>query len=224
MQSIINSEIAEDAKIYQANVINSAVLSKASIGDDSKLIESHISSCCRIDRLNHIDSSIIGDHSYTGKNTMILHSRIGKFCAISWNVTIGGADHDYRYLTNHSFLYNPSDKVINSEKEAVYNRFERPVTIGNDVWIAAGAVITRGVTIGNGAVIGANSVVTRDIPPYAIAVGSPAKVLKYRFDEEIIPLLEKLQWWDWGLDKIIENIDYFRQHPSKEMLTQLLSK
>lgn len=224
MQEITNSSIAEDAKIYQATIHESTVLSNASIGDGSKLVRSIIASYCRIDRINHIDNSRIGDHSYTGKNTIILHSEIGKFCAISWNVTIGGADHDYTYLTNHSFLYNPADKVIQCDSGAVYDRFERAITIGNDVWIAAGAVITRGVKIGNGAVIGANSVVTRDVPPYAIVVGVPGKIIKYRFDKEIISLLEQLKWWDWELDKIVENFDSFKQHPSREMLTQLLSK
>ena len=72
----------------------------------------------------------------------------------------------------------------------------RPVTIGHDVWIGLNAVIMDGVTIGDGAVVGTNAVVTKDVPPYAIAVGLPAKVLRYRFDENTIARLQKSRWFD----------------------------
>lgn len=76
------------------------------------------------------------------------------------------------------------------------------VKIGNDVWCGAHAVIMSGVKIGNGAVIGAFSVVRRDIPPYAIAIGNPARIAGYRFSPEKIEQLEQIAWWDWPLDKI----------------------
>ena len=83
-------------------------------------------------------------------------------------------------------------------------------TIGNDVWIGWGVLIKGGVTIGNGAVIGAYSVVTKDVPPYAVVAGVPAKVIKYRFEQEKIDLLQQLQWWDWDIDRIYENLDRLR--------------
>ena len=67
--------------------------------------------------------------------------------------------------------------------------------IGNDVWIGVDSVVRRGVKIGNGAVIGANSVVTKDVPSYAIVAGSPAKIIRYRFEEEKIQLIENSKWW-----------------------------
>lgn len=67
----------------------------------------------------------------------------------------------------------------------------------------------EGGVIGNGAVIGANSVVTKSIPDYAIAVGSPCRVIGYRFSEDIIEQLLKIKWWDWDEDKIRENMKYF---------------
>lgn len=70
-----------------------------------------------------------------------------------------------------------------------------------------GVLIKGGVTIGNGAVIGARSVVTKDVPPYAVVAGVPAKVIKYRFEQEKIDLLQQLQWWDWDIDRIYENLD-----------------
>jgi carbonic anhydrase/acetyltransferase-like protein (isoleucine patch superfamily) len=75
-----------------------------------------------------------------------------------------------------------------------------------------------GVTIGNGAVVGSNAVVTRDVPPYAIAVGVPAKVVRMRFDESTIARLEKLAWWDWPHDTLRERLDDFRKLPAAEFL------
>jgi virginiamycin A acetyltransferase len=70
--------------------------------------------------------------------------------------------------------------------------------IGNDVWIGENVLVKAGVSIGHGAIIGANSFVNKDIPPYAIAVGSPTKIIKYRFDEGIIKKLLELKWWDYS--------------------------
>jgi hypothetical protein len=91
------------------------------------------------------------------------------------------------------------------------------VRIGSDVWIGSGTTILSGVTIGNGAVIGTKAVVAKDIPPYAIVVGNPGKVVKYRFDEGTIAALERIAWWDWPLEKLdevwplllSENVDEF---------------
>ena len=86
-----------------------------------------------------------------------------------------------------------------------------PIKIGNDVWIGVEAMILDGVTIGDGAVIGARTVVTKDIPPYAIAVGVPAKIVKYRFEQEVINRLLEIKWWDFSDDKIDAHIEFFRE-------------
>ena len=85
--------------------------------------------------------------------------------------------------------------------------------IGNDVWIGLEATIVSGVTIGNGAVIGAKAVVANDIPDYAIAVGNPAYVIRYRFAPETIERLTKISWWNWKLSKILNNLDLLYQNP-----------
>ena len=77
-----------------------------------------------------------------------------------------------------------------------------PCHIGNDVWIGRNAVIKDGVTVGDGAIIGTSAVVTKDVPPYAIVVGVPARIIRYRFSPEIIEALLELRWWDLPLEKI----------------------
>jgi len=217
------SQIDPSVKLYKGTSVQNSYLKQfVTVGDFSKVQNSTLDEKTRIDRNNHINSSMLGRYSYTGRNTVILHASIGAFCSISWNVSIGGANHDYSRISQHSFLYG---SVLRPEDEPIpYNRFDDPVNIGHDVWIAAGAVIMRGVTIGDGAVIGANAVVTRDVPPYAIVVGSPAKVIKYRFEPEIIELLLQLKWWLWSEEKIKENFIPLSKQPDTMKLQELLKK
>ena len=79
-------------------------------------------------------------------------------------------------------------------------------TVGNDVWIGYGATIMPGVTIGDGAIIAAKSVVVKDVEPYTIVGGNPAMEIKKRFSESKIKELLELQWWDWPIEKITENV------------------
>ena len=81
----------------------------------------------------------------------------------------------------------------------------RQVIVGHDVWLGRNVTIFGGVKIGNGAVVGTNAVVAKDIPPYAIAVGNPARVVKYRFDAETIKKFLAVKWWNWSLEKIADN-------------------
>ena len=76
------------------------------------------------------------------------------------------------------------------------------IIIGNDVWIGQNVTVMPGVHIGDGAIIGTNSVVAKDIPPYSIAVGNPCRIVRKRFDDELIELLLKLRWWDKSIEEI----------------------
>ena len=213
----------ESARLYKDVVVVGSTLKRlVTIGDHSKVQNSIIDESVIIDRNNYIDSSKVGCHSYTGRNTSIIHSKVGAFCSISWNVTIGGANHDYSRIAQHSFLYHASDTLRPAGCESSYDRFSQPVIVGNDVWIAAGAVVTRGVTIGDGSVVGANAVVTHDIPPYAVVTGAPAKVIKYRFEEEIIKELLRLQWWNWSEEKINKHFLILSERSTLEQLKGIL--
>lgn len=140
----------------------------------------------------------VGDVIYT-------NTSIGRFVSVGRNVEIGLAKHPINFLSTHPFcvantLFNRSENY--DAVERIDWSFHAPTIIGNDVWIGAKACIISGVQIGNGAIIAAGSVVTKDVPAYAIVGGIPAKVIRYRFDENQIAELEDLKWWDLSLEKI----------------------
>lgn len=127
--------------------------------------------------------------------------KIGKFCSISDTATILlGGEHRPDWVTTYPFnpLFEGSEIYLGHPKS------KGDVIIGHDVWIGRDAFILSGVTIGNGAVIGARSVVTKDVPPYAIVGGNPAKIIRYRFPQQIIDELQKIGWWNWDIHKIME--------------------
>ncbi len=141
--------------------------------------------------------------------------KIGKYCAVAHNLRIRPRNHYTGYI-------NLQDKFQNRYNLPNLNSIKGPVIIGNNVWISDNVLILSGVTIGDGAVIGAGSVVTRDIPPYSIAVGNPAKVIKQRFCDQIIQQLTEIRWWDWSDDKIRRNRCIFEIDLSKNQDVNLL--
>lgn len=213
---VMNSIISNEAKVYKnCDIKNSEMNSLVSIGDFSRIKDSIFYEHCLIQRNNIIYGSKLGRYTYTGKNCTIWNSTIGNFCSISWNVGIGGANHDYERITTHSFLYS-DDFALKPKQEIGYNRFQDHCIIGNDVWVAANACVCRGVTVGNGAVIAAGAIVTKNVEPYSIVAGVPAKKIKMRFDNETITLLNKSKWWDLPKEIIQQNYELFNCYANPE--------
>ena len=127
---------------------------------------------------------------------------IGKFCQIAAGVefVMNDANHQMNAVTTFPF-YTLAGWEMNTPDPSEMP-FKGDTVIGNDVWIGQNAVILPGVHIGDGAVIGANSVVGSDVAPYTIVIGNPAKVLRKRFDDELIGLLLKFRWWDKSVEEI----------------------
>lgn len=220
---ISNSSIDNDVNCYRNTLVSDSTLrAGCSIGDDSVVERSEFENNVIINRRNYINDTTIGAFTYTGIGTIVNFAKIGRFCSISRNVDIGGADHDYRKMCMiPEFRMR---QMLSCQNEITGCKMESKCEIGNDVWIETGAIIVGKVKIGDGAVIGAGAVVTNYIPPYAIAVGVPAKVVKYRFNDEIIKELLDLKWWDWSREKIIGNLDLLLKYDVDEDLINSLKK
>lgn len=148
----------------------------------------------------------VGKCTYCGDNIFIGSSEttIGSFCSLATNIIIGPGEHPINYLTTSPFLYNESFGYSNFKEDEI---FLKPCKIGNDVWIGDNVFIKGGVNIGDGAIIGAGAIVTKDVPAYAIVVGVPAKIIRYRFDQNTISKLLKIKWWNLS-DEIIKQIPF----------------
>lgn len=144
----------------------------------------------------------LGDYSYIAVNSNVNHCTIGRFCSIGPNFCCGLGLHPTDRMSTHPMFYSTAKQ--NGMTLVDKDTFEesKHTTIGNDVFIGANVTVLDGVTIGDGAVIGAGAVVVKDIPPYAVAVGVPAKVVKYRFSEEKIAELQEMKWWNWEEERL----------------------
>ncbi len=158
----------------------------------------------------------IGDYTYVGRKASLCPKdklKIGKFCCIGNNVLINPASHPKNWLSVHPFQYKRKldsrlyGNIPVNNNALSFEEFPEEVEIGNDVWVCENVTILGGVKIGDGAIIGAGAVVTKDIPPYAVAVGVPAVVKKYRFEQKIIERLLKSEWWNLPYD-FIQKLPY----------------
>lgn len=141
----------------------------------------------------------IGMFSYINEHTTVKRgTKIGRYCSIGRNCEIGAYNHPSTWTTTSPIAYNLD--FYFPDYSGAFKQHKRPTpattTIGNDVWIGSNAIILRGINIGDGAIVAAGAVVTRDVPPYAVVGGIPAKVLKYRFSDELIADLLSVRWWE----------------------------
>lgn len=145
----------------------------------------------------------LSSYSYISYNSLIQHTRIGKFCSIANEVEIGLGRHPIDALSTSPLFYrvrNPLQiKVVDKESPFVDYL---PVEIGHDVWIGSRAIVLDGIRIGNGAIIAAGAVVTKDVPAYAIVAGVPAKIVRFRFSQQAIAKLSEIEWWNMELSDI----------------------
>ena len=139
----------------------------------------------------------LGDYSYFARNAYVANTTIGRFCSIGPNFCCGLGIHPTDGISTHPMFYRGK---ITEHKH---------VSIGNDVFIGANVTVSDGVTIGDGAVIGAGAVVSKDIPPYAIAVGCPIEIKRYRLTEKQIGAMLRIQWWNWEEKRLKEVKELF---------------
>lgn len=169
----------------------------------------------KINKKSSFSNVGIGYGTYLAKNVKISNTEIGKFCSIGPNLLCGFGIHPINGIsTSPSFYSIARQNGFTFTKE---NKMEetKPIFIGNDVFVGANVTILDGITIGDGAIIGAGAVVSKNIAPYAIAIGCPIRVVKFRFTPDIIEKLLFIKWWDrdeiiWQkVEKYFFNIDEF---------------
>jgi len=214
-----NVVLGDDSKIS-----DSSLKFKGSLGADAFIDGVAVSGVfnskegCRLYRCELDGNISLGKYTSLWGPNLILHSgkqkiTIGSFCSIARNVSMQAYNHNSKKLSTYFIGQNLFQEKWNNETVS-----KGGITIKNDVWIGAHCVILGGVTIGNGAIIAANSVVTKDVPPYSIVAGTPAKVIKYRFDAATITQIEKLAWWEWSVEKIKENKHLFENEFNSSVL------
>lgn len=154
--------------------------------------------------------SAIGRHSYFGPRCIVADAKIGRFCSIAADVSIGTGGHPLgKNAAMHPIFYLSRPPLWDLVQTDQFTEFA-PTTIGSDVWIGTKAVIRDGVTVGHGCVIGAGAVVTKDTEPYGIYVGVPAKLKRYRFPQKTREKLLALQWWEKDFDWIRSKAELFQ--------------
>jgi len=150
--------------------------------------------------------------------------RIGSFCSIAEGATIFlGGEHRSDWITTFPFGHMFQDELGNVGLEG-HPATKGDVVIGDDVWIGGQATILSGISIGCGAIVAANSTVTRDVSPYEIVGGNPAKLIRRRFEPEIISLLIELSWWNLPIESIRELAPTLCSNPDTEILRSLIEK
>lgn len=206
-------------KGYLKNLLNPRVSLFSSVDYLSKIDKK-----ARIYERVKVIHSEVGAYSYIGPKSRIIWTKVGKFCSIAGETSIGMGSHTLDMISTSPIFTEKKNGTgfswVNNQTVSPYDRIE----IGNDVWIGKRVMVMGGLKIGDGAVIGAGAVVTKDVPPYAVVGGVPARIIKYRFTEAEIELLKTLRWWDMPDEKLKSMITLFQTKPDFELIEQLLSK
>lgn len=188
-----------ELQIFKSNLLNHPLLKSEEInivlGKETKIYKPF-----------NLNNSQIGNYTYVAPNSSISEAVIGKFCSIGTNFLCGRGIHPTTGISTSPMFYSTAKQ--NGTTLSLTDKVEerKPIIIGNDVYIGANVIVLDGVTIGDGAVIGAGAVVSRDIPPYAIAVGCPIQVIRYRFNTEQIEQLLKIKWWNFK-EQNLQNVE-----------------
>jgi phosphonate metabolism protein (transferase hexapeptide repeat family) len=182
------------------------------IDPTARVRDSSFGHYCEVMARTRVSESEFGDYSYVAQDSDIMSTRLGKFCSIAAQVRINPGNHPLERVALSHFTYRSSAYGLGDDDASLFEwRRAHAVTLGHDVWIGHGVVVLPGVSIGNGAAIGAGAVVTKDVPPFAIVVGVPGRVLRFRFAPEIIAALQRIAWWDWPHARLGTALQDFRK-------------
>ena len=166
---------------------------------------------CEVGARTKVAESTFGDYAYVVNDSDIIYTDVGKFCSIAAHTRINPGNHPLERVALSHFTYRSSAYDMGPDDGSFFDwRRSFRCVMGHDVWIGHGAIVLPGVKLGNGAAVGAGAIVTKDVPPFAIVVGNPGRVLRYRFSPEIIAALERIAWWDWSHEQLRSGLADFR--------------
>jgi len=213
LPNIRKSRVGSQCKIEKrSRILNSEIGSHCHISRHAKLKKTHLCEAIRIGPHTKLESVSVGRYSYISGHAELNNVEIGSFCSIGSSLMNHLGNHPSRtFVSTSPVFYMPNAPVPSFSEKETFPSYGGKVKIGNDVWIGQEVLLMDGVTIGNGAIVAARSVVSRDVPPYAIVGGVPARLIRYRFDEETIQQLESFQWWDKEIEWIKSNVDAFQE-------------
>lgn len=172
------------------------------------ILNSVIHDTCAVRPRSRVYHCRIEKYSYISRECLLQNVQIGSFCSVSEGCYIGMPSHPIHYVSSSPVFLDGKNYLRTNFSKISYD--DCPITfVGSDVWIGVNVLIKAGIKIGNGAIIGAGSVVTKDVPPYAIVGGTPARIIKYRFSDEIIQAFEEKRWWESDDAELKKKAQYF---------------
>ena len=159
-----------------------------------------------IGAFNNLNNVQIGDFTYIAGKSRIRNAKIGSYTSIAKGLNTGFGTHPTNFFSTSPIFHSINN--VFKKKYILENNFEefKETKIGNDVWIGLNVILMDGVNIGDGSIIAAGSVVTKNVPPYSIVGGVPAKLIKMRFDNDTINVLQNSKWWENDPEEIISKL------------------
>ena len=204
---------SQEAAIYQDPATATKQLGREPfIHSTADVRDCRFGTYCEVGARTKMAETSFGDYSYVVNDSDIIYAEIGRFCSIAAQTRINPGNHPLDRVALNHFTYRSSAYGLGADDASFFDwRRSFRVTQGHDVWIGHGAIVLPGISIGNGAAIGAGTVVTKDVPPFAVVVGVPGRVIRMRFTPDIVAALERIAWWDWTHDQLAAALPDIRQ-------------